>query len=217
MAEVQERRSTSQEGLNGEVQERQKALGEDVELLGQKLKEVAALGEAGARAEGLAQGLQEKVVAEVASLQEQIKAAAAEAASERLQAELEMVQEATKQLQGSQTQAREDHSKVIADLQKRDDGLEEQMGSLVMTTAEMMGKLDGLASAEQLMQLRARVDGSLDALLLRLETSRWMREGIDRVADNVTSSFLRLLDDSSTKLSARVDSCEQKLGGRPAR
>jgi len=46
---------------------------------------------------------------------------------------------------------------------------------------------------------------------VRLETDRWVREGCDRVADSVTNQFLRLLDDASSKVEKRVDSCEERL------
>merc|ERR1740121_3572145 len=72
------------------------------------------------------------------------------------------------------------------------------------------------ASKAEVVQLGAKLDGSLDALFLRLETERWVREGVDKVADGVSSQFLRLLDEASQKAETRMAQCEErltKLGG----
>merc|ERR1712176_978913 len=119
--------------VNNQVKIKQDAVGDDIELLGKKLEELAAQGEAGARAEEQ----QEKSASEIAQLQEQ-----------------------------------------GTDLMAKTGGLEEQMGALVQTAAELMGRFEECAPKQAVTQLRARVDGGFDALLVRLEADRWMRESV---------------------------------------
>uniref|UniRef100_A0A7S1LT24 Uncharacterized protein n=1 Tax=Alexandrium catenella TaxID=2925 RepID=A0A7S1LT24_ALECA len=164
-----------------EIQSRLDSLEKAREDLG---KEIAALGEAGQEAE------------------EQRKEQGAD---------LQEVQQRLGGMADAQGELRVAVDKADKDLEKTSSGLEEQMGALVQSTAELMGKVEELAPAEALKKLSARVDGGFSALLVRLETDKWMRENVDKVADNVSNSFLRLLDDSSQKLSGRMERCEQRL------
>merc|ERR1712113_838269 len=99
----------------------------------------------------------------------------------------------------------------MAEVAKTSSGLAEQMGSLVQSTAEIMGQIDECAKKDVVSKLGARVEGGFDAIIVRLESERWMRENVDKIADNVANSFLRLLDDSSQKLTARVDKLEHRM------
>jgi len=156
--------------FNNEVETRQDAVGDDIELLGQKLQELAVQTEASADA----QELQQSIRADIAQLQERLES-------------------------------------IDGDSQAGRSGLEDQMGALVQTAAELMGKVDRCASKEALHHLSAHLDGSLDALAVRFETERWVRESCDRVADNVANQFLRLLDEASSKMEHRMEDCEKRL------
>eukprot|EP00747_Dinoflagellata_sp_TGD_P108808 gnl/TRDRNA2_/TRDRNA2_170522_c3_seq6.p1 gnl/TRDRNA2_/TRDRNA2_170522_c3~~gnl/TRDRNA2_/TRDRNA2_170522_c3_seq6.p1 ORF type:complete len:185 (+),score=58.22 gnl/TRDRNA2_/TRDRNA2_170522_c3_seq6:53-556(+) len=57
---------------------------------------------------------------------------------------------------------------------------------------------------EAVTQLEAHVDGGFDAIVVKLETERWMRTNVDAVADSITNQFLQLVD-------MRVQRVEEKL------
>merc|ERR1712050_55218 len=168
--ELQDQRLADQAKINKDVQTKQDAVGDDIELLGKKIEELTANGEAGAQVEEQ----QAKNAADIASLQDRLE-------------------------------------KTSAEAEKTNAGLSEQMGSLVQSTADIMGKVETCAKQEVVSKLSARVEGGFDALILRLESEKWMRENVDKIADNVANSFLRLLDDSSQKLAARVDKLEHRM------
>lgn len=64
---------------------------------------------------------------------------------------------------------------------------------------------------EALAQLRARVDGGFHALVVQLEVDRWTRSAVDGVADGISQHFLNHLDQTSVKLTSRVQKCENAL------
>jgi len=178
LRQLMEQRQTEQSKVNKDVDVRQDASGDDIELLGQKLKELAAQIASGAEVEESVN----RCLQDVADLQIRFE-------QERL-------------------------DRLDAEGQK--ESLEDQLGHMVQTTAEIMGKFEDCATKEAMVELDAKVDGSFDSLLVRFETDRWVREGVDRVADTVSNQFLRLLDEASQKLDKRVDKMEQKvaaLGG----
>merc|ERR1711920_368126 len=96
-------------------------------------------------------------------------------------------------------------------LETTSQGLSDQMGHLVQSTAECLGKVEECESKEVVSKLSARLEGGFDAIIVRMEADKYMRENVDKIADNVANSFLRLLDDSSQKITARVDKLEHRM------
>eukprot|EP00927_Polykrikos_kofoidii_P017990 TRINITY_DN18261_c0_g1_i1.p1 TRINITY_DN18261_c0_g1~~TRINITY_DN18261_c0_g1_i1.p1 ORF type:complete len:705 (-),score=190.02 TRINITY_DN18261_c0_g1_i1:35-1984(-) len=129
----------------------------------------------------------------------------------QMRGDLEALREDCAKMHIGQSEANETREKLQADALTRNAGFEEQLGAMIQTVAELMGRLDECATRKAVFQLRARVDGALDSIVLRLETQRWVSENINGVADGITNSFLHLMDQSSEKLQGRVKTCEAAL------
>eukprot|EP00928_Gymnodinium_smaydae_P048252 TRINITY_DN3224_c0_g1_i1.p1 TRINITY_DN3224_c0_g1~~TRINITY_DN3224_c0_g1_i1.p1 ORF type:complete len:1847 (-),score=578.76 TRINITY_DN3224_c0_g1_i1:73-5613(-) len=184
----QEKNFVEQSKFNMEIGKRQDATISDLETISGRIDELTARGEASAQVEEQ----QARHLVEMADLREQL-ATIAERGDGGLRAELDA------------------QAETLQTVKKRHDGLEEQMGAIVQTAADALSKVDSCAKHEDLKSLRAHTDGALDAMLLRLETERWMHENFNGVADGITNSFLGLLDQTTEKLQARVRSCEDRL------
>jgi len=98
-----------------------------------------------------------------------------------------------------------------ASVQEKTGGLEEKLATLALTSAELERGLADCAPKESVDQLEARVDGGFDAMLVRLETQRWVSENVDKVADSVSQQFLHLIDDYVQQLRGRMEKCEKAL------
>lgn len=98
---------------------------------------------------------------------------------------------------------------IRAGLLRQADVLEEQLGALDSATSDLNLKVDQCATKELVMRLRARVDAGLRLLIERLESDKWIRMNVDKTADMITNSFLRLVDESNQKLKDRFQNLEQ--------
>eukprot|EP00929_Paragymnodinium_shiwhaense_P058079 TRINITY_DN29093_c0_g1_i1.p1 TRINITY_DN29093_c0_g1~~TRINITY_DN29093_c0_g1_i1.p1 ORF type:complete len:1935 (-),score=530.76 TRINITY_DN29093_c0_g1_i1:92-5425(-) len=235
--EVQERQATDQSRLNVEVAKRQDATISDLEMISQKIDELTAQGEAARKVDEQ----QNRSLAEMAELREQFSsisekqqllqmekseeqvAGAREqaqamdevrtevAALKQLRGDVSIMQEKNNALQKEVQEANERQTKAAEKSEARTDGFEEQLGALLQSTADVMGKLDDCAKKKDLVVLRGRLEGAIDSMVVQLETERWVRQNVDAVADGINNSFLHLLDQSAEKVGERVRRCEAAL------
>jgi len=80
--------------------------------------------------------------------------------------------------------------------------------ALQKALSDLSSKVDKCPSPKELVRLRARIDGGLNALMLRVETTRWTEEVVSSSADSIHNSFLGLLDKTAVKLEERVKKLE---------
>mmetsp|Transcript_79996 Transcript_79996/g.124752 ORF Transcript_79996/g.124752 Transcript_79996/m.124752 type:complete len:1771 (+) Transcript_79996:28-5340(+) len=201
--------------MKGEVSSLKKELDE----LQAKTSQVAAKQEAVAASEMAAKAAASQEEAEtLRKLREEYDAfktsteADSKNTAETLAQEAQIVQKLRADLdefQSAQKNKGEENAKTFS-------GYEEQLGSVVQSVADVMGKLETKAPKEDLNKVKARVEGGFDAIVVQLEAERWLRGQVDSVADGISQSFMHLLDQTSEKLSNRVHKVELALAENSA-
>jgi len=128
------------------------------------------------------------------------------------------LKQGTDQFQTSQTKTNEEQTKKsdAADQTNKDrdassKGFEEQLGAMVQTCADLTGKVETMAKKEEVTQLKARVEGGFNAIVVHMEAERWVKSNCDTVADGISQSFLGLVDQTCEKLALRVSKVESAL------
>jgi len=209
-----------------EMQQKQKVVGQEldgiaqqVQVLAEKGEQATCVSEQQAKQEeqlsGLKSGLeamadeQKRLCQEVSNSGSMVNACR-ESIEEFRQANIHETEEAAQELQ-QLSEGLQELRELMGQMQDRASGFDEQLGSMVQTAAELLGKVDELAPAKVVDQLRSRVDAGFDALIVRFETEKWMKGNVDAVADSICNSYFHLLEQGLTKLQGRMKECEQQV------
>jgi chromosome segregation ATPase len=157
---------------------------------------------------------QEAHVAKAESLSEQT------AELQRLRQELDVIQaadaeDASAKANFSSEQAaelqkfREECGALQADSKAAIDSMIEEAGGVKQLRADfdVFQSNQRAANAE----LKARMEGGFDAMLVQLEAERWLRGQVDSVADRVTQDMVGVLDKTCDQLATRVLKVEKNL------
>jgi len=136
----------------------------------------------------------------------------------KLRGDVTGIKQSTEAFHSSQTKTNEEQAKknetydqINKDRDAAVAGFEEQLGSMVQSCADVMGRVDSMAKKEDVKKLKARVDGGFNALVVQMESERWLKANTDSVADGIGQAFMSLVDQTSEKLSVRVQKIENAL------
>lgn len=186
-----EYRYAEQKGINDEADAKHKELSERAEVLAKTGEESSA---------------------KAASSAEDSEAVA------KLRGDVNAIKQSTEAFHSDQTKTNEEQAKKneqYEQLNKDRDtaaaGFEEQLGSMVQSCADIMGSVDSMAKKEDVTKLKARVEGGFKAMVVQMESERWLKANTDSVADGIGQAFMSLVDQTSEKLSVRVQKIENAL------
>jgi len=153
--------------------------------------------------------------------EESAKAASSAEDSEavaKLRGDVLAIKQSGEEFHTSQTKTNEEQAmksevfhKINKDRDKAAAGFEEQLGSMVQSCADVMGRVDSMAKKEDLKKLKARVEGGFSALVVQMESERWLKANVDSVADGIGQAFMSLVDQTSERASVRLQKIEEAL------
>jgi len=196
-----EYRYAEQKGINDESYKQDKELSDRIDAMAKKEDEAATKA-----AEASAKGAEAS--AKAAASAEESEALA------KLRGDVQGLQQTSQEFHISQAKTNEEQAKrneANDQANKARDDVAALLGEQVESCKDAMGKVDSMAKKEEVRQLKARVEGGFNALIVQIEAQRWLKANIDSVSDGVSQAFMQLVDQTSERVSKRVSKVESAL------